>query len=133
MKMPLMLYGTAWKADRTTELVVQAVLKGFRGIDTACQPKVRRPLSPSQLLGLIIDIVGTTREQHYRQELVGQALRILATQHGIPREQLFLQTKFTSLDGQDMEKPLPYDQDAPLDLQVSYHLSCRLGQECSNL
>lgn len=28
------------KKDRTTDLVIQAVNAGFRGIDTACQPKV---------------------------------------------------------------------------------------------
>ena len=33
------IYGTAWKKERTAELVVAAVLAGFRGIDTACQPK----------------------------------------------------------------------------------------------
>jgi hypothetical protein len=34
------------KKERTTDLVIQAVKSGFRGIDTACQPKVR--LSDSQ-------------------------------------------------------------------------------------
>lgn len=29
----------AWKKDKTQELVVQALRAGFRGIDTACQPK----------------------------------------------------------------------------------------------
>ena len=33
------IYGTAWKKERTAELVIAAVLAGFRGIDTACQPK----------------------------------------------------------------------------------------------
>lgn len=37
--MPRLIYGTAWKKERTTDLVVKAVLAGFRGIDTACQPK----------------------------------------------------------------------------------------------
>lgn len=44
------MYGTAWKKERTSDLVVQAVRAGFRGIDTACQPK------------------------HYREDLVGEAL-----------------------------------------------------------
>lgn len=39
MLMPKILYGTAWKKERTADLVVKAVLAGFRGIDTACQPK----------------------------------------------------------------------------------------------
>jgi hypothetical protein len=28
------------KKERTTDLVIQAIKSGFRGIDTACQPKV---------------------------------------------------------------------------------------------
>lgn len=36
---PRIIYGTAWKKDATTDLVVKAVLGGFRAIDTACQPK----------------------------------------------------------------------------------------------
>ena len=37
--MPRLIYGTAWKKEATKQLVIQAVLNGFRGIDTACQPK----------------------------------------------------------------------------------------------
>ena len=33
-----MLYGTAWKKDQTTELVLQAFEAGFRGIDTVITP-----------------------------------------------------------------------------------------------
>jgi hypothetical protein len=40
MVMPSILYGTAWKKERTCDLVVEAVRAGFRGIDTACQPNV---------------------------------------------------------------------------------------------
>ena len=29
-----MLYGTAWKEDRTTQLVLKAFEAGFRGVDT---------------------------------------------------------------------------------------------------
>lgn len=91
--MPALLYGTAWKKDRTAELVEKAVRLGFRGIDTACQPK------------------------HYSEPGVGQALKALAAA-GIGRDTLFLQTKFTSLDGQDPAR-VPYDPDAPLAEQVA--------------
>ena len=37
--MPRMIYGTAWKKERTAGLVVKALQAGFRGIDTAGQPK----------------------------------------------------------------------------------------------
>lgn len=91
--MPGLIYGTAWKKERTADLVEQAVLLGFRGIDTACQPK------------------------HYDEAGVGKALARLA-EGGVKREDLFLQTKFTPLDGQDPAR-VPYDPGAPLAAQVA--------------
>jgi len=102
IKMPQMLYGTAWKKEKTTAYVVQAVLSGFRGIDTACQPK------------------------HYRQDLVGDALVLLKEKHNISREDLFLQTKFTSLDGQD-PKNIPYDPKSSIAEQVKTSLEKSLS------
>lgn len=93
VKMPALIYGTAWKKERTADLVEMAILSGFRGIDTACQPK------------------------HYHEAGVGEALVRLAGQ-GIGREALFVQTKFTPLSGQD-PSTLPYDPNAPLELQVA--------------
>ncbi len=40
MLMPKIVYGLAWKKEATTQLVIQAVKAGFRGIDTAGQWKV---------------------------------------------------------------------------------------------
>ncbi len=71
MSIPRILYGTAWKKQRTEALVSQAIASGFRGIDTACQPK------------------------HYYEAGVGAAVA------GLDRAQLYLQTKFTPLGGQD--------------------------------
>lgn len=71
-----------------------AVRAGFRAVDTAAQRK------------------------HYRQDLVGEAVAALAAEDGIKREQLFLQTKFTSMSGQDAHGFLPYDPRAPLSQQV---------------
>lgn len=89
--MPSFMYGTAWKKDATTELVIQAVEAGFRAIDTA-----------NQLI-------------HYDEARVGEALRQLA-KRGITREQLFLQTKFTPVDGQDHRTP--YEVHASITNQV---------------
>lgn len=36
---PRLVYGTAWKKDKTADLVYTAIRSGFRGIDTAGQPK----------------------------------------------------------------------------------------------
>ena len=93
LKMPWLIYGTAWKKERTADLVVKAVQAGFRGIDTAGQPK------------------------HYDEPLVGTALHRLKNL-GIEREALFIQTKFTPLDGQD-PRQVPYDRNAPLASQVA--------------
>jgi diketogulonate reductase-like aldo/keto reductase len=40
VRSPRIIYGTAWKKMRTQELVRTAIQRGFRGIDTACQPKI---------------------------------------------------------------------------------------------
>lgn len=91
VSLPSFMYGTAWKKEATTRLVVQAVEAGFRAIDTA-----------NQLI-------------HYDEALVGEALRQLAAR-GVTREQLFLQTKFTPVDGQDHRTP--YDVTADIATQV---------------
>jgi len=88
---PSFIYGTAWKKEATTELVKTAVKAGFKAIDTANQAK------------------------HYSESLVGEALAALA-RDGISRDSLWLQTKFTSLNGQD--ERLPYDPKANLTTQV---------------
>lgn len=90
MNMPPMIYGTAWKREKTKTLVIHALQNGFLGIDTACQPK------------------------HYREDLVGEG--IMAS--GVDRDRLFIQTKFTPLAGQD-PSTIPYDQDLPLSKQVA--------------
>jgi diketogulonate reductase-like aldo/keto reductase len=88
---PSFIYGTAWKKDATADLVRAAVAAGFTAIDTANQPK------------------------HYSEPLVGEALQTLAAD-GVSRDSLFLQTKFTPLDGQDAR--VPYDAAADLETQV---------------
>jgi len=95
--MPALLYGTAWKKERTAELVELAVSLGFRGIDTACQPK------------------------HYDEAGVGAG--VAACLGGeLTRDALYLQTKFTPLPGQD-PKQVPYDQNAALARQVAQSFS----------
>ncbi len=97
-----MIYGTAWKENDTERLVSMALEAGFRGIDTANQRK------------------------HYFEAGVGAALK----KSGVPRGELFLQTKFTFRAGQDAR--LPYDPKAPIGKQVeqSYQSSLEhLGVE----
>ncbi len=92
VQIPYLIYGTAWKETRTADLVFKAISYGFRGIDTACQPK------------------------HYNEPGVGEALSRLKD-IGIGREDLFLQTKFTPLAGHDPQR-VPYDRRASLADQV---------------
>lgn len=91
IELPSFMYGTAWKKDATARLVKLAVTSGFKAIDTA-----------NQLI-------------HYYEVGVGVALQALKAD-GVPRESLFLQTKFTSAGGQDHRTP--YDRGADLTTQV---------------
>jgi len=97
---PAFMYGTAWKKEATTRLAQLAVASGFRAIDTA-----------NQLI-------------HYQEALVGDALLELAKQ-GVARDRLFLQTKFTSVDGQDHRTP--YDAKADLTTQVNQSFQSSLA------
>ena len=97
---PPFMYGTAWKKEATTGLVLQAVEVGFTAIDTA-----------NQLV-------------HYDEARVGEALLQLATQ-GITRDRLFLQTKFTSINGQDHR--LPYDPRVNITTQVQQSFTSSLA------
>lgn len=100
VRMPRIIYGTAWKKDRTAALVEQAIGLGFRGIDTACQPK------------------------HYNEAGVGDG--VAACLHrGIDRSELYLQSKFTSLNGQDPAR-VPYDSNAGLSEQVAQSFQASL-------
>lgn len=100
ISIPSFMYGTAWKKEATTQLVQLAVTSGFTAIDTA-----------NQLI-------------HYQEALVGEALLALAAQ-GFKRESLFLQTKFTSVDGQDHRTP--YEASADLTTQVNQSFQSSLS------
>lgn len=89
---PKILYGTAWKKEKTASLVEQALTLGFHGLDTAGQPK------------------------HYDEEGVGMGMAE-ALKSGLSRRDIFLQSKFTPLDGQDPQR-LPYEATASLSEQV---------------
>ncbi|MBF0194992.1 MAG: aldo/keto reductase, partial [Magnetococcales bacterium] len=89
---PKIIYGTAWKKELTAGLVTKAIEHGFRGIDTACQPK------------------------HYNETGVGEGL-VAGFKSGVKREEIYLQTKFTPKNGQD-PKRIPYDPSASLSKQV---------------
>ena len=100
VSIPSFIYGTAWKKEATTQLVVQAVEAGFTAIDTA-----------NQLI-------------HYDEARVGEALLALAKQ-GMTREKLFLQTKFTPANGQDHRTP--YDVKARIATQVQQSFESSLA------
>jgi diketogulonate reductase-like aldo/keto reductase len=99
-RIPAMLYGTAWKEDRTAELTERALEAGFRGIDTANQRK------------------------HYHEAGVGEALARMIDRGRLRREEVFLQTKFTYVRGQDHR--LPYDPRADLTTQVGQSFASSL-------
>jgi diketogulonate reductase-like aldo/keto reductase len=101
VRMPRFIYGTAWKKEKTATCVEHALTLGFRGIDTACQPK------------------------HYFEPGVGDGIAAALKSGALNRADLYLQTKFTSVSGQD-PKQVPYDPSASLDEQVAQSLQTSL-------
>lgn len=97
---PRFFYGTAWKEDATEGLAYAAIGAGFRAIDTANQRK------------------------HYHEAGVGRALQRRLGE-GLPRDAVFVQSKFTFREGQDAR--LPYDPGAPITAQVRQSLDSSLA------
>ncbi len=97
---PSFLYGTAWKEERTANLVQLALRAGFRAVDTANQ------------------------RRHYFEAGVGQGLASAYREGIVTRTDLFLQTKFTYRQGQDHR--LPYDPSASLSMQVAQSMASSL-------
>lgn len=67
---PVFLYGTAWKKDRSAELVYTAINSGFRAIDTAAQPR------------------------HYQEDLVGDGIRKAIADGVVHREDLYVRVGY---------------------------------------
>ena len=80
--MALCLYASFAPQGRTQSA---SILSIFQLFSQACQPK------------------------HYQEDLVGQALHQLLSSDQYSREDIWVQTKFTSLDGQDPNR-VPYDK-----------------------
>jgi diketogulonate reductase-like aldo/keto reductase len=80
--------------------VTLAIQTGFRGIDTACQPK------------------------HYDEAGVGTGVAA-GLRQGLTRANFYLQTKFTSLSWQDPDR-IPYDRKATLPEQVAQSIKVSL-------
>ena len=94
---PTLKYGTAWKKDRTVDLVTKAIKAGFRHIDTACQPR------------------------HYHEAGTGEGWIAAANELGLTRADIWLQTKFSGLNAHDPNN-VPYDVNASLEDRVRQSL-----------
>jgi diketogulonate reductase-like aldo/keto reductase len=101
VRVPTWIYGTAWKEAETARLVRTALAAGFRAIDTANQ------------------------RRHYVEAAVGEALAEALRAGAVAREEVFLQTKFTHVQGQDHR--LPYDPRAPIGKQVEQSFESSLA------
>ncbi|KAF7547919.1 hypothetical protein G7046_g8855 [Stylonectria norvegica] len=99
--LPRLIYGTAWKKDHTADLVYAALKTGFRGIDTAAQPK------------------------HYNEQGVGQGVQKAVKDGIVRREDFYIQTKFSPPSSQGDTRP--YDLDAPLAQQVHQSIKSSLA------
>lgn len=64
--LPVFIYGTAWKKERSADLVHTAIKAGFRAVDTAAQPR------------------------HYEESLVGDGIRRAIAGGIVHREDLYV-------------------------------------------
>lgn len=109
---PVFVYGTAWKEDRTADLVYDAIKAGFRAVDSAAQPR------------------------HYQEHLVGDGIRQAIADGIVERKDLYVsqatsmsllnsqsadcsqvQSKFIPVSAQDPDN-MPYDPFMPITEQV---------------
>jgi len=97
-----MIYGTAWKQENTATFVQLAIKNGFRSIDTACQPK------------------------HYNEKLVGIGIANGINEMNLKRENIFIQTKFTPISGQDPNN-VPYNPNDSIEDQIKKSLKVSLS------
>ncbi len=77
VRVPPILYGTAWKEAATQKLTELAIAHGFLRIDTANQRK------------------------YYDEAAVGRGINASMAGGQVARDDLFLQTKYTFQQGQD--------------------------------
>ena len=109
-EIPRLLYGTAWKKERTGDLVLQALESGFPGIDTAGMPK------------------------HYNQRSAGEGLLRWYQASGKTREDVFIQTKFSPVNRADPQsvRDAPFDPKAAWDKQVHQSAAASLVDLSTN-
>ncbi|EEP78482.1 predicted protein [Uncinocarpus reesii 1704] len=91
-KTPYLVYGTAWKEEKTGEFTETAFRHGFTGVDTANHPTA------------------------YNEPLTGDAIEAVL-KSGVKRSDLFIQTKFTPLWAHDKSK-IPFNPDQSLEGQI---------------
>lgn len=104
IKIPRLVYGTAWKKDQTATLVYQALKAGFRAIDTAAQPR------------------------HYNEAQVGEGIRRAINEGIVKREDIYVRSHLMSgiprLTNTARSKP------NSLLLQVKTRITCPIPSPC---
>ncbi|ESZ98626.1 hypothetical protein SBOR_0996 [Sclerotinia borealis F-4128] len=110
VSIPRLIYSTAWKGEKTNILVYQAIKMGYRGIETGAEPL------------------------KYEEKLVGDGIRKAINEGFVERKDLYIQTTFTSPEGQgfhsvqknergdgileNVMKKMPYSVSAPISQQI---------------
>eukprot|EP00920_Eleutheroschizon_duboscqi_P033752 GHVT01081101.1.p1 GENE.GHVT01081101.1~~GHVT01081101.1.p1 ORF type:complete len:337 (+),score=30.40 GHVT01081101.1:3869-4879(+) len=142
-RLPRLLYGTAWKKERTCQWVQTAIQLGYRAFDTAAQPKHYDEEAVGQALHKSITATPSTNTSSSSSSddrayhALGQGSSSLnknsstCSSRKMPkttdRGSFFIQTKFTPIGGQDASRPIPYDASATLETQVEQSASVSLA------
>ena len=132
---PTLKYGTAWKKEATADLVFKAVIHGFRrqlfvmfdfflAVLCLCdQYKYNLTLLCSY--SIIADIDTACQPRHYNEAGVGEGWTKAVQALKLSREDIWLQTKYSSLDAQDPQNT-PYDRNSPIENRVRKSLEVSL-------
>ena len=124
--MPVFIYGTAWKKERTADLVHQALTAGFRAVDTAGQPKHYQEHLVGDGIRRAIQAGTVNREDLYVSRccffsglllLVCSLLRMQLILHSWLMPQVKIQTKVSPIHAQDPAN-IPYDPHLPVTEQI---------------
>ncbi|EDN96934.1 hypothetical protein SS1G_01862 [Sclerotinia sclerotiorum 1980 UF-70] len=115
---PRIIYSTSWHKEKTADLVYQAIRAGYRGVETGAEPL------------------------RYDEKAVGEGIRRAIEERMVERKELYIQTTFAPLQGQNLHllpvseqggqalnqalETIPYSMDASVSQQIHSSIASSL-------